>query len=120
MTPPSGHALAEQAFVQRYVRPPVRAVRASIMAPFDLALYGPAGRTLLGVNFVKIETVGGHHPRDLSPSEVDFARFAEAHGSAYLVAFYEVSGGKVLAEELHRPFTHAPSAEAEIVLEVEP
>ena len=113
------HELAERTFASRHVRPPARWVRASTTSPFDLIVLRPDGDHL-GTTFVEVKTARGRRSSDLSESEKEFGRFAETHGSPYVIARYRVVGDLVTAEELYRPFvTTNPSVpESELVFEV--
>jgi hypothetical protein len=97
------HELAERTFAARHARPPTRWVRASTTSPFDLLVLRPENHGLT-TTFVEIKTAQGRRSSDLSEAEVEFGRFAEDHGSPYVIARYRVVGGSVSAEQLFRPF----------------
>ena len=97
------HEIAERTFAAKHVRPPARWVRASTTSPFDLLILRPDGRGLRAT-FVEIKTARGRRSSDLSESEKEFGRFAETHGSPYVIARYQVIGHTVTAEQLYRPF----------------
>ena len=113
------HELAERTFATRHVRPPVRWVRASTTGPVDLMVLRPDG-DVLRATFVEVKTARGRRSSDLSEAEVEFGRFAEAHGCPYVIARYRVVGDSVAAEELYRPFSgrDPPPAELELLFEV--
>jgi len=113
------HELAERTFAARHVRPPARWVRASTTSPFDLLVLRPDGRGLT-TTFVEIKTAQCRRSSDLSEAEVEFGRFAEDHGSPYVIARYRVVGDSVTAEELYRPFSvqYPPPADVELLFEV--
>ena len=113
------HELAERTFAARHVRPPARWVRASTTRPFDLLVLLPVSWGLRAT-FVEIKTAPGRHSSDLSDAEEEFGRFAEAHGSPYLVARYRVVGSSVSAEQLFRPFVTSETSpfDAELQFEV--
>ncbi|HTT15193.1 MAG TPA: DUF3883 domain-containing protein [Thermoplasmata archaeon] len=111
------HELAERTFISRYVRDGQRLVRASTTAPFDLALFRVADGSLR-TTFIEIKTSQGRRTSDLSDLEADFARFAEMHGSPYVVARYQVTGERVVSEHLYRPFSIPEVPDAEVILEV--
>ena len=117
------HELAERAFVARHVRESAgeRWASASTKGPFDGAVYRPSGNAL-HVTFVEIKTAQGRRASDLSPAEAAFGRWAEAHGSPFVVARYKVLGTKVVSEHIYRPFVavEAGVPDTEIVLEVTP
>lgn len=112
------HELAERTFASRHVRPPARWVRASTTSPFDLLVLNPDGERLRAT-FVEIKTARGRRSSDLSESEVEFGRFAEAHGSPYVIARYRVVGETTAAEELYRPFAPGDRRPSEVELEFE-
>ena len=97
------HELAERTFAARHVRPPARWVRASTTSPFDLMILQPDDGQLRAT-FVQVKTAPGRRSSDLSEAEVEFGRYAELHGSAYVIARYQVIGHTVTAEQLYRPF----------------
>lgn len=113
------HELAERAFISRYVRDGQRCVRASTTAPFDLALFRVAEGNIR-TTFIEVKTGQGRRASDLSVLEAEFGRFAEAHGSPYVVARYRVTGDRVVSEHLYRPFSTPEVPDAEVILEVTP
>lgn len=112
------HELAERTFASRHVRPPARWVRASTTSPFDLMVLRPDGDRLRAT-FIEIKTAQGRRSSDLSEAEADFGRFAEIHGSPYVIARYRVVGRAATAEQLYRPFSTGESPPAEVRLEFE-
>jgi hypothetical protein len=115
----SRHELAERTFVKRHVRLPTMFVRASTTAPFDLQLLSPVNGSLRST-FVEVKTSQGRRTSDLSRAEADFGRFAEQHGSPYVVARFRVIGERVVSEHLYRPFCLGEDAGADVTLEIEP
>jgi hypothetical protein len=113
------HELAERTFAARHVRMPTRWVRASTTSPFDLMILRPDGRQLQ-TTFVEIKTARGRRSSDLSEAQVEFGRFAELYGCAYVIARYRVTGRAVTAEQLYRPFAEpgAPPSQAQLDSEV--
>ena len=112
------HELAERTFADRHVRPPARWVRASTTSPFDLLVLRPDSRGLR-TTFVEIKTARSRRSSDLSDAEVEFGRFAEAHGSPYVIARYRVVGASATAEELYRPFAASETRHPSVELEFE-
>ena len=112
------HELAERTFAARHVRPPARWVRASTTSPFDLLVLLPVSWGLRAT-FVEIKTAQGRRSSDLSDAEEEFGQFAEAHGSAYVIARYRVVGDSVRAEELYRPFDPSEARPPDVELEFE-
>ena len=112
------HELAERTFAARHVRPPVRWVRASTTSPFDLLVLRPESRGHT-TTFIEIKTARGRRSSDLSEAEAEFGRFAEAHGSPYVIARYRVVGELVTAEELYRPFASSEARPPDVELEFE-
>jgi len=110
--------LAERTFAARHIRTPARWVRGSTTSPFDLLVLRPDGRGLRAT-FVEIKTARGRRSSDLSEAEAEFGRFAELHGSAYVIARYQVSGHTVTAEQLYRPFAEPENPPAEVELQFE-
>jgi hypothetical protein len=111
------HELAEREFLSRHVRDGQRAVRASTTAPFDLALFRVVDSSLR-TTFIEIKTSQGRRASDLSEPESEFGRYAESHGTPYLVARYRVIGERVVSEHLYRPFSTPEIPDAEVILEV--
>ena len=97
------HELAERTFAAKHVRPPARWVRASTTSPFDLLVLRPDGRGLT-TTFVEIKTAQDRLSSDLSEAEAEFGRFAEDQGCAFVLARYQVVGGRVVSEHIFRPF----------------
>ncbi len=112
------HELAERTFAARHVRLPSRWVRASTTSPFDLLVLRPDGDQLRAT-FVEIKTACGRRSSDLSEAETEFGRFAEIHGSPYVIARYQVVGRAVRAEQLYRPFSTGKWRPSEVELEFE-
>jgi hypothetical protein len=113
----SRHELAERMFVKRHVRLPTVFVRASTTAPFDLQLLTPVNGSFRST-FVEVKTSQGRRTSDLSRAEADFGRFAEKHGSPYVIARFRVLGDRVVSERLYRPFSVPEIPDAEITFEV--
>ena len=112
------HELAERTFVSRHVRPPARWVRASTTSPFDLLVLRPEDNQVRAT-FIEIKTAQGRRSSDLSEAEAEFGRFAETHGSPYVIARYRVVGNAATGEQLYRPFFAGESRPAEVELEFE-
>ncbi len=112
------HELAERTFASRHVRPAARWVRASTTSPFDLLILRPDGDHLRAT-FVEIKTARGRRSSDLSEAEAEFGRFAEEHGSPYVIARYRVVGHAATAEQLFRPFAAGDARPSEVELEFE-
>lgn len=96
------HEAAKRSFLARHVEPRKDALRAVTMAtksPFDILLVAPNGGHLKPT-FVEVKTGAGK----LSSDQRAFGRYAEYHGSPYVVAHYNVVGQVVKNEELTRPF----------------
>ena len=108
------HELAEREFISRHVRDGQRCVRASTTAPFDLALFRVAHGGLQTI-FVEIKTTQGRRTSDLSEFEADFGRFAEQHGTPYVVARFRVLGDRVVSEHLYRPFSTPEIPDAKVM-----
>ncbi|MGH9918101.1 MAG: hypothetical protein ACRD6W_04420 [Nitrososphaerales archaeon] len=70
----------------------------------------------LRATFVEIKTARGRFSSDLSDAEAEFGRFAEIHGSPYVIARYRVVGRSASSEELYRPFSRAESRPSEVEL----
>ena len=112
------HELAERTFASRHVRPPARWIRASTTSPFDLMVLRPDGDRLRAT-FIEIKTACGRRSSDLSEAEAEFGRFAEIHGSPYVIAWYRVVGNAATAEQLYRPLSPEESRSSEVEVEFE-
>ena len=112
------HELAERTFAARHVRLPSRWVRASTTSPFDLLVLRPDGDRLRAT-FVEIKTARGRRSSDLSEAEAEFGRFAETHGSPYVIARHRVVGRAATAEQLFRPFATGDARPSEVALQFE-